>query len=33
MRTFPQVFIDGTAIGGYDDLTALHAAGELETLR
>ena len=33
MRTFPQVFIDGTVIGGYDDLTALHAAGELETLR
>ena len=33
MGTFPQVFIDGTVIGGYDDLTALHAAGELETLR
>ena len=33
MGTFPQVFIDGTVIGGYDDLTALHAAGDLETLR
>ena len=33
MGTFPQVFIDGTVIGGYDDLTALHATGELETLR
>ena len=33
MRTFPQVFVDGTVIGGYDDLTTLHAAGELEALR
>ena len=33
MGTFPQVFVDGTVIGGYDDLTTLHAAGELEALR
>ena len=33
MRTFPQVFVDGTVIGGYDDLTKLHAAGDLEALR
>lgn len=33
MTTFPQVFIDNTAIGGYDELAALHAAGELENLR
>jgi predicted DNA-binding protein with PD1-like motif len=33
MGTFPQVFVDGTVIGGYDDLTTLHAAGDLEILR
>ena len=33
MGTFPQVFVDGTVIGGYDDLTTLHAAGALEALR
>ena len=33
MRTFPQVFVDGNVIGGYDDLTTLHAAGDLEALR
>ena len=33
MTTFPQVFIDGTVIGGYDDLVALHASGDLEALR
>ena len=33
MGTFPQVFVDGSVIGGYDDLTTLHAAGELEALR
>ena len=33
MGTFPQVFVDGTVIGGYDDLTTLHAAGDLEVLR
>ena len=32
MRTFPQVHIDGTLIGGYDELNALHAAGELTKL-
>ena len=32
MGTFPQVFVDGTVIGGYDDLTTLHAAGDLEAL-
>ena len=33
MTTFPQVFIDGSAIGGYDDLAAMQAAGELDALR
>ena len=33
MTTFPQVFIDGTVVGGYDELAAMHAAGDLETLR
>ena len=33
MGTFPQVFVDATVIGGYDDLTTLHAAGGLESLR
>ena len=33
MTTFPQVFIDGLVIGGYDDLAAMQAAGELDALR
>ena len=33
MRTFPQVFIDGQVIGGYDELSGLHASGELAQLR
>ena len=33
MPTFPQVFIDGSVIGGYDDLAAMQAAGELDALR
>ena len=33
MTTFPQVFIDGTMIGGYDKLAAMQAAGELDALR
>ena len=33
MTTFPQVFIDGTVIGGYDKLAAMQAAGELDALR
>ena len=33
MATFPQVFVDSAVIGGYDDLTTLHAAGDLEALR
>ncbi len=32
MTTFPQVFIDGSVIGGYDDLAAMQAAGELDAL-
>ena len=28
-RSVPQVFIDGAHIGGYDDLAALDASGEL----
>lgn len=31
-RTVPQIFINGRSIGGYDDLAALDAAGELEGL-
>lgn len=33
MTTFPQVFLDGSAIGGYDNLAAMQAAGELDALR
>ena len=33
MTTFPQIFVDGDLIGGYDDLTTLHASGELEAFR
>ena len=33
MTTFPQLFIDGSVIGGYDDLAAMQAAGELDALR
>ncbi|MCP4769761.1 MAG: glutaredoxin 3 [Gammaproteobacteria bacterium] len=29
-RTVPQIFIDGEAIGGYDDLADLNAKGELD---
>ena len=28
-RTVPQIFIKGEAIGGYDELAALDASGEL----
>ena len=31
-RTVPQIFIDGRHIGGYDDLSALDKAGELDRL-
>jgi glutaredoxin 3 len=30
--TFPQIFIDGTPIGGCDELTALERAGKLDAL-
>jgi glutaredoxin 3 len=30
--TVPQLFIDGRAIGGSDELAALEASGELDTL-
>ena len=30
--TVPQIFIDGRAIGGYDDMRALDRAGELDPL-
>ena len=32
-RTVPQIFIDGQPIGGFDELAALDAAGELTGLR
>ena len=31
--TLPQVFIDGKAIGGYDELAELQGRGELALLR
>ncbi|KAA0078309.1 glutaredoxin 3 [Tardiphaga sp. P9-11] len=30
--TFPQIFIDGTLIGGCDDLYALDREGKLDTM-
>lgn len=30
--TFPQIFIDGKHIGGFDDLSALDRKGELDAL-
>lgn len=31
-RTVPQIFIDGEGVGGYDDLAALNASGELDRM-
>jgi glutaredoxin 3 len=31
-RTVPQIFIDGRHIGGFDELSALDATGELDRL-
>ena len=31
-RTVPQIFIDGRSIGGFDELAAMDAAGELAAL-
>jgi glutaredoxin 3 len=31
-RTVPQIYIDDRHIGGFDDLTALDSAGELDPL-
>ena len=31
-RTVPQIFIDGRSIGGFEELAALDAAGELKDL-
>ncbi len=31
-QTVPQIFIDGRAVGGFDDLRALDDAGELDKL-
>ena len=31
-RTVPQVFVDGTAYGGSDDLSALDRAGKLDAI-
>lgn len=33
MSSFPQVFIDGSAIGGYDALSEWHSSGRLAALR
>jgi glutaredoxin 3 len=31
-RTVPQIFIDGQAIGGYDELAALDRSGRLQAM-
>ena len=31
-RTVPQIFIDGRHIGGFDELSALDKAGDLDPL-
>lgn len=31
-RTVPQIFIDGTHVGGYDEMAALDRAGRLDLL-
>jgi glutaredoxin 3 len=31
-RTVPQIYIDDRHVGGFDDLAALDAAGELDSL-
>ncbi len=31
-RTVPQIYIGDTHVGGFDDLSALNAAGELDAL-
>jgi glutaredoxin 3 len=31
-RTVPQIFINGTPIGGYDDVLSLETSGELDKL-
>lgn len=31
-RTVPQIFINGTSVGGSDDLHALDAAGKLDAM-
>jgi len=31
-RTVPQIFIDGEAMGGYDDISQLNATGELDKM-
>lgn len=33
MNTFPQIFVDGATIGGFDSLEKLQRSGELLTLR
>ena len=32
LHTFPQIVIDGEALGGYDDLAAAAASGRLDEL-
>lgn len=31
-KTVPQIFIEGQAVGGYDDLVALDISGELDRI-
>ncbi|MGE0492418.1 MAG: glutaredoxin 3 [Vulcanimicrobiota bacterium] len=31
-KTVPQIFIEGQAVGGYDDLVALEISGELDRI-
>lgn len=31
-RTVPQIYVDNTHVGGFDDLSALERAGKLDSL-
>jgi glutaredoxin len=33
MNTFPQVFVDGDTVGGFDDLEKLQRSGRLLSLK
>jgi len=33
LSVFPQLFVDGSFVGGYETLSAMHSSGELENFR